>query len=236
MIATLSTVEKHHIAASAVPMAQKERKREMNDDGVVIAIVTLAIAIMVLFSHPYVDGETEEVAPVQEIEEIETEHPEGTARLERVERVEFAPPFAFWIDPEVPLEVQDAAHYYGDAYHISPQLLEAIAWQESRYDPSVEYKGCVGLMQINEKWHTDRMERLGVSHDDLYTVDGSMHVAADYLAELFTDCEDAAEVLMIYNGDSGVEGYRAGGEASEYATAILDRARELEERYDARGN
>lgn len=198
--------------------------------GLAVALVVALIAA-VLFSNlrredPVEDVAYNPVAPVQTdpVPEVEVE--------ERVEVEE--PPFSFWIDPEIPFDIQDNAHYYGDIYNISPQFLEAVAWQESRWDPSVEAGGCIGLMQINEHWHLDRMERLEVSHDDLYTVSGSMHVAADYLAELFEEYEDPAEVLMIYNGDSGVENYRNGGEASEYANSILSMTRELEIRYDNR--
>lgn len=198
--------------------------------GLAVALVVALIAA-VLFSNlrredPVEDVAYNPVAPVQTdpVPEVEVE--------ERVEVEE--PPFSFWIDPEIPFEIQDNAHYYGDIYNISPQFLEAVAWQESRWDPSVEAAGCIGLMQVNEHWHLDRMERLEVSHDDLYTVSGNMHVAADYLAELFEEYEDPAEVLMIYNGDSSVENYRNGGEASEYANSILSMARELERRYDNR--
>jgi len=200
--------------------------------GLTVALVVALIAA-ILFSnlHREPEEKIEEqayipVAPVQSepLPEVEVE--------ERVEVEE--PPFSFWIDPEIPFEVQDNAHYYGDIYNISPQLLEAIAWQESHWDPTVEAGGCIGLMQINERWHIDRMERLEVSHGDLYTVGGSMYVAADYLAELFEAYEDPTEVLMIYNGDSNVENYRNGGEASDYANSILSMARELERRYDNR--
>lgn len=201
-----------------------------------LSVVFIAV-LLALFIFSMVDrddtSEYEPVAPVQEPEE------ENTGELEVVDRtevytVEEEPPFSFWIDPSIPLEVQDAAHYYGDIYNISPQFLEAIAWKESRYDPTVEAKGCIGLMQINERWHLDRMERLEVNHDGLYTVNGSMAVAADYLAELFEAYEDPAVVLMVYNGDSSVDEYIAGGEASEYATSILEMTRDLEIRYDAR--
>ena len=65
-------------------------------------------------------------------------------------------------------------------------------------------------------------------------MNGSMAVAADYLSELFEAYEDPAAVLMAYNGDSRVDEYLAGGEASDYANSILEMTRELEIRYDAR--
>lgn len=205
------------------------KKETFEISVMVAALVALLMALVVVNIPKAPKEEYAPVAPVQEDVKI----PEVEVEVEERAEVE-EPPFSFWIDPEIPFDIQDNAHYYGDIYNISPQLLEAIAWQESRYDPTVEAGGCIGLMQISERWHKDRMERLGVSHQDLYTVNGSMHVAADYLSELFVAYEDPTEVLMIYNGDSNVEAYRAGGAASEYATSILEMARELERRYDAR--
>lgn len=196
-------------------------------------MILLIIAILIRLSQSDKEEEYAPVAPVQ-VEETEAEA-ENLVVVERVEirEDEDEQPFSFKVDPDIPFDIQDAAHYYGNAYHISPQLLIAIAWQESHWDPSAESKGCIGLMQVYEKWHTDRMERLNITHEDLYTVDGSMHTAADYLAELFSQYEDPAEVLMIYNGDSSVEAYRQGGEASDYANEILWKTRELEISYDA---
>jgi hypothetical protein len=63
-----------------------------------------------------------------------------------------------------------------------------------------------------------------------------MHVAADYLAELFNEYEDAALVLMIYNGDSDASAFAQGDcEMSGYASDILTYSRELEEKHGKTG-
>ena len=61
------------------------------------------------------------------------------------------------LDPDIPAAVQLAALKYGEEYNISPELLEAVAYAESRYDPAAENAGCMGLMQISTRWHTERM-------------------------------------------------------------------------------
>lgn len=130
-------------------------------------------------------------------------------------------------DPDIPKEVQEAAEYYGKKYSISPEFLEAVAWKESKYNPdAVNASGtCIGLMQVNPKWHKARMEKLNV--EDLTDLDGCMEVAADYLYELFEKYEDPATVLMVYNGDSSWKQ----GNVSKYAKGILKMARELEEKH-----
>lgn len=124
-------------------------------------------------------------------------------------------------------EVYALAQEAGEEYGICPEFLQAVAWQESRYDPEVSSGGCEGLLQVAGRWHGDRMERLGVA--DLYDPAGNMAVAADYLAELFARYEDPGMVLMVYNGDSRAEHYWKTGEGlSDYAQSVLELSENLE--------
>lgn len=128
-------------------------------------------------------------------------------------------------DEYIPNEVEEAARHWGEIYDIAPEFLEAIAYHESRFDPSATNGSCVGLMQVAPKWHQDRMERLGFTEEDLMTVDGSMGVAADYLKELFETYDDPYWVLMTYNGDSNAEAYmNLEHSPSEYALNVVDTA------------
>ena len=139
-------------------------------------------------------------------------------------------------DPDIPEDIQDAAWKYGEQYNICPEFLIAVAKRESEFDPEAVNGSCVGLMQVSLMWHTDRMERCQVTEEEMWTVDGSMHVAADYLAELFEKYEDAALVLMIYKGDSRAELFAQGGcSMSSYASDILAYSRELEEKHGKTG-
>lgn len=151
-------------------------------------------------------------------QEIEMAENETTVIIEEIT----AEPFN---DEYIPDEVEEAARKWGEVYEIAPEFLEAIAWTESRFDETATNGGCIGLMQISPRWHRDRMERLGVDDDGLYTVDGSMALAADYLHELFTTYNDPYWVLMTYNGDSNADAYKALEHSpSEYALNICDLA------------
>lgn len=124
-------------------------------------------------------------------------------------------------------EVQELAEEAGRTYGICPEFLQAIAWQESRWQPDASAGGCEGLMQVAACWHSERMARLGVT--DLYDPEENMLVAADYLAELFGCWEDPAMVLMVYNGDSSAQHYWETGEGiSDYALQILELSEQLE--------
>lgn len=55
----------------------------------------------------------------------------------------------------------------------------------------------MGYMQIQERWHWDRMERLGVT--DLLDPEGNFQVGCDFLSELYTKYEDWGIALTVYN-------------------------------------
>ena len=54
-----------------------------------------------------------------------------------------------------------------------------------------------GYMQIQKKWHWDRMERLGVT--DLVEPSGNFRVGCDFLAELYAKYNDWSLALTVYN-------------------------------------
>lgn len=123
---------------------------------------------------------------------------------------------------EVPEEVIELSEELGEKYCICPELLQAMAWRESRFKPEAVNGTCIGIMQVSERWHRDRMERLGAT--DLTDMRQNMLVATDYIAELADKYGDIDIVLMVYNGDS-----RAGtGIVSEYAKTIIALSADLE--------
>lgn len=109
---------------------------------------------------------------------------------------------------------------------ICPEFVEALIERESRWNPEAVNGDCVGLMQISERWHKERMRALGAK--DLRDPFDNIDVGVDYLRELFERYEDPGMVLMVYNGDSRAKDLQATGNLSEYAEWILTRSAELE--------
>lgn len=126
----------------------------------------------------------------------------------------------------VPEDVREISEELGQAYNICPEVIQAICWQESRFQADAENGGCVGIMQVAPKWHKDRMDRLGVT--DLMDIRQNMTVAVDYLSDLVRDEEDLEEVLMRYHGESRINEKLAAGEMSAYVESILTLSAELE--------
>ena len=114
----------------------------------------------------------------------------------------------------------------GEEYNICPELLMALIERESSGNPDAENGSCKGLCQVSERWHKDRMERLGVS--DIYDPEGNIRLCADYISELGAKYEDIGLVLMVYSGKSDAVEIAERGELTYYAKWILDRSEELE--------
>lgn len=121
-------------------------------------------------------------------------------------------------------EAQQQCITYGEEYGICPELLMAIIEQESSGQAYAENGSCKGLMQISEKWHKDRMDKLDA---DIY--EDNVMIGTDYLAELFAENEDVYWVLMAYNGGIDYANRMYEEEKySKYAVSIANRSAELE--------
>lgn len=118
----------------------------------------------------------------------------------------------------------------GEQYNIAPELIIAIIEAESsgRWNIVSEHNA-VGLMQIIPEYHTERMERLGVTN--IYDPYSNILVGVDYLSELAKKYDDLPTVLMCYNeGEYGTAIERAeNGEWSDYAKKIMRRSEILQE-------
>ena len=196
----------------------------------ILLAILLGIACGCLHAYSVAQHRTD--AQIDTFNEIVTNTPTETVKSEYKQITRSQPVFAKEevdvirvYDDGVPNEVREAAEKWGEVYNICPEFIEALAYQESRYQADVVSADgkYIGLCQINPGCHKKRMDKLGV--DDLTDVDGNIAVACDYLAELFEQYEgDVDVVVMAYNGDSSWKN----GHTSKYAKEILERSAELE--------
>lgn len=92
------------------------------------------------------------------------------------------------------------------------ELALAVIWQETDFRNVIGDGGeSFGYMQVQPKWHSERMERLGVT--DLLDPYGNFLVGLDFLAELL-ETHELTDTLTRYN--SG----RTGN--SQYAQSVLN--------------
>jgi soluble lytic murein transglycosylase-like protein len=136
---------------------------------------------------------------------------------------------------DVPLseELQDHIFAECEKHNISPAIVISMIEQESDYDAmAVGDKGnSQGLMQIQKKWHQERMDKLGCT--DLLDPFQNITVGIDYLAELKGKNSELYWVLMAYNGGCRYANRRIeSGNISNYAIEVAERAEELEGRWN----
>lgn len=127
---------------------------------------------------------------------------------------------------DVPLsnEVQRYIFLVSDYYNIEPSLILAVIERESNYrsDAIGDSGESYGLMQVQARWHTARMDRLGVT--DLLNPYENISVGVDILAECIDRYDgDIGAALTAYNRGS----YQ--GKVSEYAEDVLERKERIEE-------
>lgn len=87
-----------------------------------------------------------------------------------------------------------------------------------------------GYMQIYEKWHTDRMQKLGCT--DLMNPYQNVRVGIDFLSYLLKKYGTIQDALAAYNyGEKGAREHlwSNGVYVYSYNTAIMQRMKEIEE-------
>lgn len=122
------------------------------------------------------------------------------------------------LDKELQNYIIKQAHANG----IQPQIVMAMIERESDYNITCMGDGgeSYGLMQIQPKWHRERMKKLGCT--DLLDPYQNVTVGIDYLCELLSRYDgDMAKALVGYN-----QGHYK-GTVTAYAKGVLARAEAL---------
>lgn len=131
---------------------------------------------------------------------------------------------------DVPLseDLQDHIFMVCESYGIDPAIVIAMIQRESNFviDIVGDNGNSFGLMQIQPRWHRDRMEKLGCT--DLLNPYQNVNVGVDYLAELFEKGKSVEWVLMAYNGGPSYANKKAAnGEVNTYARDVIEKSERL---------
>jgi hypothetical protein len=134
---------------------------------------------------------------------------------------------------DIPLddELQDYIIETSEERGVDPAIIIAMIKRESQFDIDVigDKGKAFGLMQIHPRWHSDRMEKLGVT--DLLDPYQNVTVGIDIMAELLDGGKSVEWALMAYNGGYATANrHMEAGTLSGYATDVLEFAEELERR------
>lgn len=106
--------------------------------------------------------------------------------------------------------LQDACEEYEVPYALALAIIE----KETNFRNMIGDGGAsAGYMQVQQRWHHDRMDRLGVT--DLLDPDSNFRVGLDYLSELYGTYGDWNMALTVYN-----MGHNP-GYISDYAVTVM---------------
>lgn len=81
-------------------------------------------------------------------------------------------------------------------YSMDKDLIVAVMWQESNFDPGLTYNRCIGAMQI----HINTGKAYGYTSEDLYNSDINIDFGASYLSgHIQSYGGDVLKALSAYN-------------------------------------
>ena len=103
--------------------------------------------------------------------------------------------------------------------NMEPAVIIAMIDQESDFNPECvgDNGDSVGLMQVQQQWHQERMDKLGVT--DLMNPLQNVAVGMDYLAELLDEGNGLEWALAAYNaGATGANN----GIGFDYAASVIE--------------
>lgn len=120
--------------------------------------------------------------------------------------------------PVAQLETNNHIDKMAKRYGLDSRIIKALIEEESGWVASAEGDNgqSVGLMQIQERWHKDRMKRLGAN--DLYDPEQNITVGCDILSELLNKYGNYRDALSVYNSGNIHDG-------KQYAERILNAAK-----------
>ena len=113
---------------------------------------------------------------------------------------------------------------------IAPEVVFAMIQKESTFkaDAVGDNGNSFGLLQIQPRWHQERMDKLGV--DNLLDPYQNIKVGVDYLAELVNRYEDIDMALMAFNaGPSGADKHwwSKGIYTNSYSEEVMENSEEI---------
>lgn len=118
---------------------------------------------------------------------------------------------------DIPLdaEIQRLLYKACEEIGIQYELALAIIWQETDFRNITGDGGnSIGYMQVQPRWHRERMERLGVT--DLSDPYSNFLVGLDYLSELIDRYGSTEKALVAYNQG------KFKGVVTDYAKSVLN--------------
>ncbi len=137
-----------------------------------------------------------------------------------------------------PLRYEQIVVGHAENYHLDPQLVAAVIYQESKFDAdAVSASGAVGLMQLLPETGQGIADRTGGNEwtpEDLHNPELNIRYGSWYLRHLLDKYGDEELALAAYNaGQSNVDRWREEGVGIQFAETrhYVERVEELKAMY-----
>jgi soluble lytic murein transglycosylase len=151
--------------------------------------------------------------------------------------VEFGEPA--WLQRlRYPLDYKTIVRAHARNYHLSPALLAAVIYQESKFHPDAKSSsGAIGLMQLQPATAEGIALRTGggtFTVNDLYNPEINIRYGSWYLRHLLDKYGNEHLALAAYNaGQRNVDDWRAAGKGIQFAEtrAYVSRVEDLKKVY-----
>lgn len=216
---TFLKIEQEKTISKETLRDEKRMKQEFSKGMRIFSITTLAFMVassLMIFAYakniptepPQIDENIKEeqytidvvVEEMRVVEEVVEEEP-------------YYPTYNIPLDEETQRLLYDACEATG----LDMALAVSVIWRETHFQNLMGDGGkSYGYMQVQPRWHKDRMTRLGVT--DLLDPYSNFLVGCDFLAELLAKY-DLPNALTYYN--SGSPGY------NQYARDVINYMNEL---------
>ena len=203
------------VAILCVALVLEARAAYKQDDDLIDWVVVVE----------YADSETEETTVVET--EPDTTIPE-TEETTPAPETEYVIPESKYYDIPLSTSVQDHIFKVSEEYGVDPRIVIAMIEYESDYNASTvgDQGRSFGLMQVQARWHKERMERLGVT--DLLNPYENITVGVDYLASLIELNDSLEWALMAYNGGpSYAYSKTSKGILTDYVIEVISNSKNL---------
>ena len=110
------------------------------------------------------------------------------------------------IDPILAKEIATAIEKYSNQYNFPPELIICLIEKESSFRPmAVSKAGCEGLLQINRKFHKEKLKKLNIKGDQIFHIDNNINVGVMILREYYNKTKTISGALRKYLGINSKE-------------------------------
>ena len=105
------------------------------------------------------------------------------------------------LDDNIAEDISKAIIKYSFEYRIPPEFVVYLMQRESRFDVLAKSKAsALGLMQVLPQWHKDKMDKMGITKNEVYHIDNNVKLGCWILRGYINETGSIEKALTKYVG------------------------------------